>query len=1030
MNSPRAMRTLAQVGIIAALALVSACGGRQRGPETVREIDRLRASFEAEPENVEIAGRLAEAELFTADGDPRRATAPLEKLSELEPTRPDVHHMMGLERLLHGHMTEAAESFLTALDLARGSHSPRDVAIVESSIEKLTALSGYVGEAPLIREQLRLHYEDSGELGYGAFSRLASAQIEQAYREGSREAAIAVAQAAGCPTEYRVAGPFGPRELLDFERAFPPEEGEWEEAYDLGPMRGVREVRKIGTRGCEAHLGNGPYADGGVTYAKSVVEAPRDGLYLLRVETPNSMMVWIDGEKVGEVDRRKVIPALEWEREIELTAGSHEVLVKVASRHPNPVLLIGLREKAPGDVALVEASSPYTRYLRAERLVSRGDVLGARELYRPVEDELGGMAVSHYVTVVQRDPLKPDDIRRDKSRALLRRLNAQDPDAWYAILELASLASAEGRSQEAIKALREHDERFPEVYGVVASLRDLLSEAGFHAEADRLLDRLDMAGPTACGAIEARLQSSLRRDRHVEAARLAEELVGCNAQSHAMYNLHLRRQDYEAAEAELERIASLESEDKQPRFIGTRVYLARARGELDRAAELLEEMRAADPRSSGPVYELFDRELARGQRKEAFARLEGAIRAEPDAMLSLRFLRSDLGEEDPFAGHRVDGLAEIAAYGESDVSYTQGSVLVLDHMVTRIFEDGSAAHLVHQIRHINSDEAVNEHGEFGAPDGADLLLLRTVKADGTLLEPDRIGGKATISLPNLARGDFVEAVYQYGTTPAPGMEGAVEGGRFIFENFEVPFHRSEIVFVYPPSVEPVFEVRGDLPEPSSETRGGLTVRRYRVDRRMPPEREAMSVHPLEYFPSVQWGIGQTWDRLVEAVADMLVDLDLTDPAHVSLARQIAGEGDVRERARRIHRWVMQNVQNGDGITSQAAPMLETRSGSQIRIVRYLLGLADIPSTLLLVRPFNADQTKSEIATFDTYEHPVLRIGEGSEAIYLASGGRNVPFGYLPAFLRGADALEVERGGSIAELPTRGVGEDHRKSTLR
>src|SRR5690606_18793013 len=128
-------------------------------------------------------------------------------------------------------------------------------------------------------------------------------------------------------------------------------------------------------------------------------------------------------------------------------------------------------------------------------------------------------------------------------------------------------------------------------------------------------------------------------------------------------------------------------------------------------------------------------------------------------------------------------------------------------MVTRLFEDGTAMHLIHQIRHINSDEAVNEHGEFAAPDGADLLLLRTVKADGAVLEPDRIGGKATISLPNLARGDYVESVYQYGTKPAPGMEGAVDGGRFIFENFEVPFHRSEVVYVYPRSLEPTFEVR-------------------------------------------------------------------------------------------------------------------------------------------------------------------------------------------------------------------------------
>jgi cellulose synthase operon protein C len=1026
-NSSRGILPLATPWLVLALSLLSACGASQRAQ--VREIDRLRAKFEAEPNNLDVASRLAEAELFTSEGDPRRSLAPLQRLTALEPTRAAAHHMIGLERMMHGHMTEAAESFLTALDLAKDSTTPEDMAIAESSIEKLSAFGGYLGSAPLIHERLRVLFEEPGNLGHAAFTRVGAALINLAYRAGDRDAAQKLAEAMGCPTEYRVAGPFGPRELLDFERSFPPERGAWESAYDLGPMRGVREVREVGTRGCEAHLGNGPYADGGVTYAKTTLEVARAGTYVLQVETPNSMMVWLDGSRVGVVDRRKELPALEWSKDVELEAGSHELLVKVASRHPNPVIVAGLREKSRGDVGLPEASSPYARFLLAERLVSRGDLLSARELYRRSEGELGGMSLSHYVTIAESDPLRPDDTRRDKARELLKRLREQDPDSWYAILQTASLMAAEGRDREAIKMLREHDDRFPEVYGIVATLRDLLLERGFDAEGDRLLEQLRLAGPVSCGMIDEHLATALRRDRHDDAARLSAELVECNAQSQAMYSLHVRRREFEEAEAELERLAALESKDKQPRYLGSRIYLARARGDHERARALLEELRAKDPRASGLVRELFDQDFAKGQEAGAFARIDRALQSEPDAMLDLRFLRADLGKDDPFEGLKLDGLREIEAYRAADVGYTQGSVLVLDYMVTRVFEDGSAMHLIHQIRHINSDEAVNEHGEFGLPDGADLMVLRTVKADGTLLEPDPISGKATISLPNLARGDFVESVYQYGTTGAPGMEGAIDGGRFIFENFEVPFHRSEAVYVFPSAMKPIFEVRGDLPEPSVEQRGDLTVRRYRVDRRMPPEREAMSVNPLEYFPSVHWGVGYTWDRLVEAVADMLVDRDLADPAHALLAKQVAGAGSTRDRAKRLHRWVMQNVENGDGVASQAALMLEARSGSQARVLGYLLGLADIRATLLFVRPFGADQTKSEIASFETYEHAVLRIGEGKDAIHLSTGGRNVPFGYLPVYLRGADAIEVKRGGAVVTLPTQGVGADHRDITI-
>src|SRR5690606_34387833 len=80
-------------------------------------------------------------------------------------------------------------------------------------------------------------------------------------------------------------------------------------------------------------------------------------------------------------------------------------------------------------------------------------------------------------------------------------------------------------------------------------------------------------------------------------------------------------------------------------------------------------------------------------------------------------------------------------------------------------------------------------------------------------------------------------------------------------------------------------------------------------------------------------------------------------------------------------------------------------------------------------PFGADQTKSEIASFDTYEHAVIRIGEGAGAVYVSTGGRNVPFGYLPSYLRGADALEVKRDGAVVVLPTQGVGEDFRDITV-
>ena len=98
---------------------------------------------------------------------------------------------------------------------------------------------------------------------------------------------------------------------------------------------------------------------------------------------------------------------------------------------------------------------------------------------------------------------------------------------------------------------------------------------------------------------------------------------------------------------------------------------------------------------------------------------------------------------------------------------------------------------------VQSQEAVDENGEFSMPEGARLLTLHTVKADGTRLEPDAIAGKSSLSLPNLAPGDYVEFETVRGESPSVGFPGGYLGDRFYFKSFEVPFDHSELVVVLP-----------------------------------------------------------------------------------------------------------------------------------------------------------------------------------------------------------------------------------------
>src|SRR5690606_12780007 len=97
-----------------------------------------------------------------------------------------------------------------------------------------------------------------------------------------------------------------------------------------------------------------------------------------------------------------------------------------------------------------------------------------------------------------------------------------------AVLQLAALASAEGRVTEAVTALREAKARFPKVPGIYLTLAELLLTQGWEAEADQVIAELAAFNGNACATIDAQRQSAVRRDRWDDIERLARAHVACD----------------------------------------------------------------------------------------------------------------------------------------------------------------------------------------------------------------------------------------------------------------------------------------------------------------------------------------------------------------------------------------------------------------------------------------------------------------------------------------------------------------------
>lgn len=1027
------------------LLLLVAC--RPSGGTTPSRIgiEELRARAAAHPNDPEHVTRVALAELFAPDGDPARAKDAITRAIALDGDDPMLRFAQGEEAIVHGRPTEASEAFLAAITRARTSTRPGAQVIAEASLEALAgALSSHRNPRAIL-DPLEAMLEDPRRLGPAATYRMADLANQYAYRRGDLPAVEATSAGVGCITTFRVAGPFGPRELLGFDAAGRPESNATlADAYDLGPMRGRRATRTVQGRGCSVHLGDGPVSGGGVTYAQGSVTLPSPGERWVRLETPNAVELFVDGTSVARFDARRTPLVRVRYVPVGFSAGTHTITAKITTRHPNPVLVIavtgddgraGSLAGSGFDPTMPDPREPGDAFVRGFVEETRGAVIDARETLDAdaLEGDAGVPSLVLRAAIALEDPFRPEDASRDDARRLLRRARDKDPQSWYARLALAQLAAAEGRDQEAIADIREATALWPELSVFPLTLAEMLQARGWDAEADRYVARAAEIFPESCNVIDAQRVMAARLDQMDHVAERTEALVACNARSRARLDYLLEARRWDEALVEVDRLAALEPEFVRPRYDATRADIAMGRGDVETARRLRAGVAALFPRADSYVGELVDQAIASGQRNDAYSAIDRALAAEPTAMASLRLTRAALGGEDDYAPYRLDGAAVLRDFEASGRRYEQPEVLVLDYAVWRVFADGSSLHYVHQIVKLQSEEAVDGQGEFSPPDGAVMLRLQTIKADGTRLEPDIIAGKETISMPNLAVGDYVEWEYVRAIGPAEGLEGAVLGDRFFFQGFETPYDRSELVVVMPASMEPTIDPRGNLPDPVITQNGALRELRWRVDRSLPRQREPLSVNAREFLPSVNLGVGARWEALRESFADILADRNVEDPAArrlvTSLLAELPEDATDLDRARLLYAWVLESIEPADDVFGAAPRMLAGRTGSRARVLHYLYGLAGIPADLVVVRTVSADQTRSPLPDDETYSTLLVRIGTPERPIYISTNQRGTPFGYTAPAVRGQDGMVLRPDGGIVRIPERTVVEDRRTIEL-
>ncbi|MFO0613096.1 MAG: hypothetical protein U0414_10930 [Polyangiaceae bacterium] len=1057
----------------AALAILvgtAACSGA--APVATDPLVRARRAAESSKDG-EVVGRWLLAELLAPGGEPTQATAARAALDALTPRATGMYASFarGVDDEAHGRLGSAAGEFLEAVAATQAFDGPEVELLARYASRHLITLRSSVPHLwttakPVVEKAI----EHPAHLGLAARNELVTYWAAEEHAAGSTEPWDEVLEKhLGCVSTTRFAGPFGRVAPGDGVRHFDAESpGPWPMTFAKDPSRIVGPAVLEGAgSGCHA-TADAP--DSGIFYVETYVTLDQDHDAVLAVEGATG--IFVDDTEVLRVDPDRWGA---WPRSsvrLHLGAGRHRVLGRLLSPSTSirlvdeqglplaattsvdpsagytlvpPTLLVdpdavapfygavGVTSEppppaAPSGAPSVDVDDPILRSVAASLAHDAGRDDVASVLMEPLVrdgDRATGLALSIAASFVEGDPIFTENDARDVALDLRTRAAKKDALLWYPRLWLALDEARKQSVTDVLPKLTELSTAFPEVPEIIVGLSTIYSRLGWSAERETALLEAAKRFPDDTEILRAELELFDERGRNAEADAVVERLRVLDPRGLIDVERAVRRRDFDGAIRGLERAKMDHPEDKG--IVARLEDLLSRAGRSPETFTMLEKALADDPKSESRHLAVADARYAAGDRAALRNALVDAIQrgAPTDSLRDAIELVEGSTELSPY---RIDGLKTIRDYQASGAAALPekatrkgNAARVLDYSALWIHGDGTARMLEHEILHMQSHEAISEHGEIRIPRGA-LLHLRTIKADGTIYEPELISGKPTVTMPHLDVGDYVETETIY-TLPGDGTAGqSFMGPRWFFREEKIDYYRSEFVIISPKDKPLDLEITGDVPAPAVSETGAFVVRRYRVDQNPAVPEEPLSVPVEEFLPSVRagWGVHQA-DTLARFV-DLSRARTPRDPRLVRIAETILANGkkgdeatqevrslSVDEKARRIYRWVAANVENGKESDPRRA--VTGKSGSRVEAFIYLARLVGVN----VERGLITDRLQappigpmSEAEQFGSFAVAVP--GEkGTDYAWMLIGEKFAPYGYLPSSLRNQPAVLLVDG---------------------
>jgi hypothetical protein len=793
-------------------------------------------------------------------------------------------------------------------------------------------------------------------------------------------------RSAGLLTHWRIVGPFGKYNNVDFERRWSPEaDRSLRPGYPLDPESNVlkNDHRMHGGAKADPSFAIVPerfwFRDGmitlpeyfpssGVFYAAGDVELTAATRSRIGVLSSGSYEVFVDGKSALLHDARYAAGPSRDSGSLPLAAGHHHILVKFT---PDAVPLSVALHPEFRLPARNPSSLPQPVQEYAQVLISyfRGDLTGMENALHG--DQLRNAGYMQYLRALLYSAAEDHSPRAD---AAWKTVATAQPSALLARLRLAESATERGQQETAR----------PDVIALLAERpqSETALQLAFNlsrrnqVETPALLSRLLELHPSCARLAEGvKFFSSVAEQD--KARRLEQELTSCAPESIQYARLVAESGRHSAAAAYLQQMVMRNPLHRAAkRFLIEQLLLD---NQLSAARLQAKQLKDIAVNASNYAHLADDPEVAqdsRSQRAEGFA-----------------------SGREFYVPYRRDGMELVRRSAQR--SFSGGAaVILLSDKVILLRHEGPVSVYVHRITRPLNKEGISRYGEVMLPRSADLLELRTIKANGEIIEPELAQQKPTISMPALEPGDAIEEEYvmhypELDQTPGNTVVHA-------FGSFAAPILHSRLVVLSPPDARIRLGEQAAPPQPLVGENNGLVVRIWERDNIAQTIAESF-LPAVELLPTVTVGpTEKTSDRL----RDQLIDASRTGLHTTETAAELhlPQNASDAEKAKQLYRFVTSKIDSTgpDWAGSPAEDTLANGQGSRTMALLALARTSGLKAGLLLARKI--DQSCGKERNVYCYTEPLVRFWlSGGESVDVDAESDDLPFGEIPPSLDTRDA---------------------------